>query len=629
LVCLFLLAIILSLIDYLGNCWRQLPLDEKRVWEKRAKEEKEKHKIQYPDYRFKPVHNKNKKSGLSSTSTSHNSSSSTSSGPHGSSSLGNSGGRKEKPQQTREEELRCDQVAQLLLEGKKGEELARAVRVLDRQREARERELDLEHEMGDESATSSRAQSVMQSPMPGFHAQLQMPSQLPASQFYQNHNPQYTAGLMLRRPSSVPLPMFTPTPGSGSDNWGFAPQQQQQGSIAIPSIPYISNHHHLSRPASPSPLMQSFMHQPYTHPGNQFIHPDSASRMSFGLSRRPSSAQAIFGFGGSAFMNQSSSNAQMNGNNQGGAYYGMLDPNMNMGGVVGATGRRSWTMPLYGDILSQGASMPFFDELGIENPFAPVPQHQQQVEDVEETAGEPDYALFNGFSFSAGGPTPTTNVAEEAPAPVPASTVEARNSPVVITAHDLPPLDLSHAGWTSSATSGPLDMDQISSAPPSASVSASSGSHASSPEPAEYTPTNGNATYQQQQGGYADMVSPFDMPLDPLSVGPMMGMPVHHQHHHQVQGHGHTHSHSHSHDMSAYIMTESYDGFSSSAMDMEMEMDAHPHPGTVMHAPKPITPTSNVFGGQHQQHQQQQHGQQEEAGQYFEPGVYLEDEFAL
>ncbi|KAF9522781.1 high mobility group box domain-containing protein, partial [Crepidotus variabilis] len=47
-----------SLSKIIGNCWRQLPLDEKHYWEQRAKEEKQQHKIKHPDYRFRPVHNK-------------------------------------------------------------------------------------------------------------------------------------------------------------------------------------------------------------------------------------------------------------------------------------------------------------------------------------------------------------------------------------------------------------------------------------------------------------------------------------------------------------------------------------------------------------------------------------------
>ncbi|KAF8630977.1 hypothetical protein AX15_002700 [Amanita polypyramis BW_CC] len=93
-----------SLSKIIGTCWRSLPLEEKRVWELKAKHAKAEHKVLYPDYRFRPVHNKNKDK------------------------------KKEKQQTTVEDERRCEQLAQLLLEGKKGEELAAAVHSLDRVR---------------------------------------------------------------------------------------------------------------------------------------------------------------------------------------------------------------------------------------------------------------------------------------------------------------------------------------------------------------------------------------------------------------------------------------------------------------------------------------------------------------
>jgi len=69
------------------------------------------------------------------------------------------------------------------------------------------------------------------------------------------------------------------------------------------------------------------------------------------------------------------------------------------------------------------------------------------VEEVE-MADEPDYAFFNGFSSSAGGPAPnrSTNVTEELPAPT--VTIEPRASPVIANAYDIPPLDLFQARWT-------------------------------------------------------------------------------------------------------------------------------------------------------------------------------------
>ena len=72
------------------------------MWEARAKKAKQDHKEMYPNYRFKPVHNKNKNKL-----------------------------KKEKIPLDEPDERRCEEVAQLLLEGKKGDELAAAVRRLD------------------------------------------------------------------------------------------------------------------------------------------------------------------------------------------------------------------------------------------------------------------------------------------------------------------------------------------------------------------------------------------------------------------------------------------------------------------------------------------------------------------
>ncbi|KAF8843859.1 hypothetical protein BDN67DRAFT_84006 [Paxillus ammoniavirescens] len=83
-----------SLSKIIGNCWRSLPLEEKRIWEIRAKQEKEAHSKKHPGYRFRPVHNKNKDK------------------------------KKDKQSATPEDERRCEEVAQLLLEGKKAQLVA-------------------------------------------------------------------------------------------------------------------------------------------------------------------------------------------------------------------------------------------------------------------------------------------------------------------------------------------------------------------------------------------------------------------------------------------------------------------------------------------------------------------------
>ncbi|KAI0692902.1 hypothetical protein BC835DRAFT_1416270 [Cytidiella melzeri] len=156
-----------SLSKIIGNCWKALPESERKVWDGKAKKAKAEHQKMYPDYRFRPVHNKNKKN-------------------------------KSKVPVEPSDERRCEEVAQLLLEGKKGDELAAAVRRLDLDR-ARE-------------ATGS--QSPMHAPMP-----IAMPAP-----FYAQH----------RRSSSVPPPsMYHP--------------------IAIPTMPFFAPQQDpcLSRPESP------------------------------------------------------------------------------------------------------------------------------------------------------------------------------------------------------------------------------------------------------------------------------------------------------------------------------------------------------------------------------------------
>ncbi|KAK7685519.1 hypothetical protein QCA50_011385 [Cerrena zonata] len=97
-----------SLSKIIGNCWRQLPLEEKKIWESRAKKAKADHKEQYPNYRFRPVHKKHKKRDQT---------------------------QKEKVPMSMEDERRCEEVAHFLLEGKKGDELAAAVRMFDTHRD--------------------------------------------------------------------------------------------------------------------------------------------------------------------------------------------------------------------------------------------------------------------------------------------------------------------------------------------------------------------------------------------------------------------------------------------------------------------------------------------------------------
>ncbi|TFK38302.1 hypothetical protein BDQ12DRAFT_723636 [Crucibulum laeve] len=209
-----------SLSKIIGNCWRQLAPDQKSVWESRAKHAKAEHKRQYPEYRFRPVHNKNK-AGTADA--------------------------KKKQVTTVEEERRCEEVAALLLTGKKGDALAEAVRQMERMRSVT-------------PASSSAGAS----------------SHLRAEQFEASMRPP-------RRSSSVPLP----------NDYSHHYQQQYQQQL----FPTHNQHQHqdfsLSYPMSANggialPALPSFAAADDS--------PPSTAVSSIARLRRPSSAQAAFGY---------------------------------------------------------------------------------------------------------------------------------------------------------------------------------------------------------------------------------------------------------------------------------------------------------------------------------------------
>ncbi|EIN08248.1 hypothetical protein PUNSTDRAFT_143890 [Punctularia strigosozonata HHB-11173 SS5] len=184
-----------SLSRIIGNCWRQLPLLERAYWEKEAAAAKALHKQTYPDYKFRPIHTKHKdRAGA---------------------------GKKDKHVLSPEEERRLEDVALLLIEGKRGAELSEAVRELDEERAK-------ESGNGSARATESPAPLPPLSPPPPYERQ--------QTRFH-------------RRSSSVPPPMqymhhlqYQPQqPQSMGMGMGMAP-------IALPALPFLSS---LSRPASP------------------------------------------------------------------------------------------------------------------------------------------------------------------------------------------------------------------------------------------------------------------------------------------------------------------------------------------------------------------------------------------
>jgi len=230
------------------------------VWEVKAKQEKAAHKAKYPDYRFRPVHNKKKQNAAPGSPEYE--------------------AQNQKQQQTPEEAQRCDDLAQLLLEGKKGDELARAVRDLERQR-ARAMEHNgggndyADYENGFGHSGQDRRQSFNPNfamPMPmstSSSSLLQVPFTAPFGYGGMNpHHHQHHAAYH-RRSSSVPLP---------NEWFAFAHSQTNPlnhnhgGGITLPSIPPFASssssniNHHDGQPRYDHPEDDNDVLEQFTNP---------------------------------------------------------------------------------------------------------------------------------------------------------------------------------------------------------------------------------------------------------------------------------------------------------------------------------------------------------------------------
>ena len=96
-----------------GKCWRALPREERKVWETKAIVALAEHRKKYPDWRFKPAAN-----ALAKVKD----------GPR---KRGNRKGRGQSEKEERSREKRCAKIADLLVAGKTGSDLAAAVEQYD------------------------------------------------------------------------------------------------------------------------------------------------------------------------------------------------------------------------------------------------------------------------------------------------------------------------------------------------------------------------------------------------------------------------------------------------------------------------------------------------------------------
>lgn len=288
-----------SLSKIIGNCWRSLPPNEKRVWEQRAKTAKAEHKIAHPDYRFRPVHNKNKNKDKAAVASEE-------SGATGDDFYGDASGSQLEPSAstrdssptaapksrklpiTAEEEERCEEVAYLLLEGKKGDELARAVHEMDEMRRWRKmQDWDAHVQpqpqqqpgflVPDLYPTTGGADLHLHQPQPSYYG--------PSSAHHRGH----------RRSSSVPLPV--PSYPYGQNQMFMGPTNvdyQQHSGITLPSIPTFF------APQPSHPLNADTWTQRPSMSLSRPLTPDSITRNYLGL-RRASSAGPMFGLAQNQF----------------------------------------------------------------------------------------------------------------------------------------------------------------------------------------------------------------------------------------------------------------------------------------------------------------------------------------
>lgn len=92
-----------TLSKIIGLTWQNLPEDERQIWHSKAKAALDEHKRKFPQYAFRPLHSKDK------------------------------GSEKRKVREVGPKDLkRCAKIAELLVEGLKGQELEEAIQEFDK-----------------------------------------------------------------------------------------------------------------------------------------------------------------------------------------------------------------------------------------------------------------------------------------------------------------------------------------------------------------------------------------------------------------------------------------------------------------------------------------------------------------
>ncbi|KAI0765900.1 hypothetical protein BD413DRAFT_606065 [Trametes elegans] len=177
-----------ALSKIIGKYWKALPREERKVWEAQAVVALAEHRKKYPDWRFKPAAN-----ALAKVKD----------GPR---KRGNRKGRGQSEKEERSREKRCTKIADLLVAGKTGTDLAAAIEQydceLDRGRKPKEEAVGVSVTQAQVEERVDTAEDVKEH----VADTMQSPSTAPVSFIAESPNLKIPLTAMFKRSSSAPAP---------------------------------------------------------------------------------------------------------------------------------------------------------------------------------------------------------------------------------------------------------------------------------------------------------------------------------------------------------------------------------------------------------------------------------------
>lgn len=239
-----------TLSTIVGMTWRNLPEEERSLWNEKARVAREEHKRLYPSYRYQPAPTADEKAAARATK------------------------RKMKEGTVpRADVERCEEISRLLVEGLRGEELEAAIKSFDETRASLKRE-EVDHVT---ALTPSRSSSLPNSPR-RVKAPRRTRSHSPRRGFSNGHLPPYSSTGLYS--TSCPYPISYPSPEESELDFApaFTVDGQEPADSRMPDLTFDA-----ASPLSISlPEEQDVVYVP-----NQYMV-DSPTHLSFTSSRSDS-----------------------------------------------------------------------------------------------------------------------------------------------------------------------------------------------------------------------------------------------------------------------------------------------------------------------------------------------------